>query len=104
MDSPKENPKQKLLQDRLEIFKLLPFGQYEYVDVTFTVADTDTVINYNTLRPEDVNAIRWLDVTPSTARVYRAVAPNRTNWAPGYVILRATAACTTRLLLFLERE
>jgi hypothetical protein len=87
-----------------QLLRMLPQGQYEYVDVTFAAADTDTVITYSSLAPEDFNAIRWIDVTPGTGRVYRASNPDRTTWKQGYVILRSTVAGTTRLLLFLERE
>ncbi len=90
--------------DRLELFKLMPIGQYEYVDVTFAAADTDTVISYSIIRPEDFNSVRWIDVTPNAGRVYRAVDPNKRNWESGYVILRSTAIGSTRLMLFLERE
>lgn len=90
--------------ERLNLLKLLPFGQYEYVDVTFAAADTDTLIPYSILRPENVNAVRWLDVTPGAGRVYRAADPNRQSWGLNYVILRNSAAGVTRLLLFLERE
>jgi hypothetical protein len=90
--------------DRLELLKLLPIGQYEYVDATFTAADTDTVITYSIIRPENPENVRWFDVTPHTGRVYRALAPNRTSWGQNYVILRSTVVGPTRLMLFLERE
>ena len=90
--------------DKLELLKLLPIGQYEYVDATFTAADTDTVIPYSIIRPEDPESVRWFDITPHTGRVYRALAPDRTSWGDNYVILRSTVAGATRLLLFLERD
>lgn len=93
----KQNPDSALLP-------MLPMGQYEYVDVEFVAADTDTVVKYEVLSPQDPESVRWLDITPHTGRVYRALAPNRTSWADGYVILRSTVVGTTRLLLFLERE
>lgn len=88
-------------------------GQYEFVDVTFTAADTDTVIPYTVLTPENPDAVRYLDVTQgavnvggadSVATVYRSVLPTRLAWARGYVILRSTVAgYATRLKLFVER-
>ena len=46
--------------------RVLPFKRFEYVDVTFQKANTDTVIHYSILRPNDVNTIRWMDVAPTT--------------------------------------
>jgi len=87
-----------------QLLRMLPQGQYEYVDVNFVAADTDTVIAYSILKPQDFNAVRWIDVTPNVGRIYRAIDPNKLNWDSGYVILRSTAIGSTRLLLFLERE
>lgn len=91
----------------------IPFRRYEYVTVTFTAANTDTVIPYAILRPNAVDDVRWLDVTPSTVvsgatetptTVYRSQLPTRLAWGQGYIVLRATTAgYQTRLLLFLER-
>jgi hypothetical protein len=86
------------------LLRMLPVGQYEYVDATFAAADTDTVIPYTILKPEDFNDVRWIDVTPQTGKVYRAIDPNKVAWGQNYVILRSTVAGTTRLLLFLERS
>lgn len=87
-----------------------PFGQYEYVDVVFPpVADTDQVINYTQLKPENVADVRWMDVTPkdiggSPARVYQSSASTRKPFTSGYVVLRCDqASYATRLLLFTER-
>lgn len=90
--------------DKLEFLRMLPVGRYEYVDATFVAADTDTLIPYTILNPEDPNAVRWIDVTPQTGKVYRAIDPDKTSWTKGFVILRSTVAETTRLLLFLERD
>jgi hypothetical protein len=86
-----------------QLLRMLPQGQYEYVDVSFAMADTDTVIP-TSLVPEDPNSIRWIDVTPSSGKVYRASDPNRVAWQNGYIILRNTEVQSTRLLLFLERD
>jgi hypothetical protein len=93
--------------------RVLPFKRFEYVDAVFQKADTDTVIPYKIIRPNDVEQIRWMDVTPSTvvsggsetpAYVYRSKLPSAQAWSPGYVVLRATQdTYSTRLLLFLER-
>jgi hypothetical protein len=93
--------------------RVLPFRRFEYVTVTFGAADTDHVIPYTILRPNDIQSIRWIDITPGTvyngssetaAVVYRSNKPDRMAWAPGYIVLRSTVAdYSTRLLLFLER-
>ena len=87
-----------------QLLQMLPLGQYEYVDVTFAAADTDTTIPYTRLKTEDYNSVRFIDITPSTGKVYRAAHPNKTAWGLNYMILRCTVAQTTRLLLFLERN
>lgn len=97
------NPKERAIDDP-QLRKMLPQGQYEYVDATFAAADTDTIIPYSIIKPEDANSVRWIDVTPNVGRVYRAVDPNKTNWGTQYIILRSSAIGSTRLLLFLERE
>ena len=71
--------------------------------MTFTAADTDTDIPNPFPRdnPEDV---RWQTVAVSPAAiVYRAAPPNTTAWTATTLILRATAACTVRVLFTLER-
>jgi hypothetical protein len=84
--------------------RMLAMGQYEFIDATFVAADTDTTLIYSILKPEDPNSVRWIDVTPTGNTIYRAQDPNKVRWENGYIILRATDACTTRLLLFLGRE
>ena len=95
-----------------EQLQYLPFGQYEYVDVTFQAADTDTVIPYKTLKPATAESVRWIDITPGSvysageapAVVFRSGNPARIQWAPNYIVLMSSVAgYTTRLLLFTER-
>lgn len=101
----------KVAQDA-DFLRQVPFKQYEKVTVTFTLADTDTPVNYSILRPTDPDTVRFLDIgdksvyTASTGvgtpvHVYRTPVP----WAtPGQLVLRAsTAGYTTSLLLFVER-
>ena len=92
----------------------LAYAQFEYVTVTFTAANTDTLITYQQLTPENPETVRWLDITPgsvynsptdSVATVYRSGHPDRQAFGPNYLQLRSTVAgYTTRLLLFLERS
>lgn len=94
--------------------RALSFARFEYVTVTFGAADTDQVIPYQTLRPSDLTAVRWVDITPGTVyngatedipSLYQSSAPGRLAWGDGFLVLRSTVASyTTRLLLFLERD
>lgn len=114
-----------------KIDKQSPFGQYEWVTVTFPDADTDVVIPYTRLRPESYEDVRWIDVaqrgspptvivsvdgagvssedvttiTGEVPIVYRAVDQNARAFGPGYVVLRCTVGqYVARLLLFVERN
>jgi hypothetical protein len=96
-----------------QLLKYLSDGQYEYVDVTFQAANTETVIPYTILTPEDPESVRWLDITQGAvnvggtdtpAYVYRSALPSRKAWGTGYIVLKATVAgYVTRLKLFVER-
>lgn len=91
-----------------------PHERFEFVDVTFTAADTDVVIPYTKFRPIDANDVRWTDVSPSAVNVggvdtvpvlYKSALPTRKLWARGFIVLRSSVAgYTTRLMLFTERE
>ena len=92
--------------------KMLPMGQYEYVDVTFTAANTETIIKYSILRPATNEDVRWIDVKPSSvysgaeapATVFRSGNPTRMAWGTQYIALMSNVAgYSTRLLLFTER-
>lgn len=96
------------------LLRLIPDGEYEYLDVTFTAAATDTVIPYIIITPEDPETVRWMDVTrgavdagggtDTVASVYRSAQPSRIPWARGYIVLRSSVAgYTTRLKLWVER-
>lgn len=95
-----------------DFLRQVPFKQYERVEVSFTVADADTPVNYQRLTPADINAVRFLDLgdksvyTPSTgaatpAHLYRTPVPWDT---PGQLFLRSSAVpYSTTVLLFVER-
>lgn len=98
----------------------LPFGQYEYVDVTFQRENTDTIIPYTRLVVDDPEEIRYLDIRqearlyygadeydlpPTIPTIYRLQNKARKPWGPGYIVLRCNVPTyTTRLLLFTERN
>lgn len=95
-----------------DFLRQVPFQQYEKVDVSFVVADTDVPVTYQVVRPDDPNTVRFLDIgdksvyTASTgaatpAHIYRTPVP----WAtPGLLYLRSSAVpYTATLLLFVER-
>lgn len=86
-------------------------GQYEFVDVVFTQANEDVSIKYENLREDDLNRIRWIDVSPSAGadgvvpQIYRLSGAQASPWRYGIVILRCNSAnYRTRLLLFTERN
>ena len=91
-----------------------PHKRFEYVNVTFTAADTDVTIPYTKLRPSDPDAISFTDVTPGAVysggidlfpKIYKSARPDRKVWARPYLVLRSTvAAYTTRLLLFTDQD
>jgi hypothetical protein len=79
-----------------------PIAAYEYVDATFTGAGSDLDIPH-TLDPIDPESVRWLVVSNSAATsVYRDLSGAAKAWQSTHIWLRASAACTVRLLLFLE--
>lgn len=81
----------------------LPVAQYEYVNVTFTAINSDVIIPYTRLKPNDVNTIRWQPVSLSAAGIiYRDLSGTAKAWTSQYIILRSNIALTARLLLFLE--
>lgn len=101
--------------------KKFPFGQYEYVDVTFQRQNTDTVIPYAHLDVDDPEQIRYIevrrealvlhprvdeyDLLPSFPIIYRLQNFTRKPWTREYIVLRSSVApYTTRLLLFVERN
>lgn len=97
----------KALKDEAVLRRSLPFGAYQYVDVTFNaVADADTDIRHS-LRTDDPEAIDWevvqwrFDAPPGGGVVvYKDVSATRRPWGRGYVILRcnlASVAATLRL-------
>ena len=87
------------------------FSQYEYVDVEFGVAHMDLVVPYTTLRLEDRDAVRWLDVSPGgnsagiVGTVYRVQGSAAVRFPANAIVVRSTLAnYSTRLLLFVERN
>lgn len=98
----------------------LPFGTYEYVDVTFQRQNTDTLIPYTRLKADNPEDIRYIDVRregvvtdgvdeydllPEFPIIYRLQKFSRKPWGRNYIFLRSSyAPYTTRLLLFVERN
>lgn len=86
-------------------------GQYQFVDVWFEHANEDVTIKYDNLREDDVNRIRWIDVSPNAGddgvvpQIYRLSSSQASQWRYGIMILRCNQAnYRTRLLLFTERN
>lgn len=101
----------KVSQDA-DFLRQVPFKHYERVSATFTVADTDTPVAYESLNPNSPNEVKFLDIgersvytyatgAATPTQVYRTPVPWET---PGLLYLRASVVpYTTDLLLFLER-
>lgn len=83
--------------------RMIPVGEYEYVDASFVNANTDTVIAYKRLHVDNPEKVRWIDISPNRdASVFRGV---NATFGPGYVKLQSNVAnYSTRLLLFTERN
>ena len=72
--------------------------------MTFTSAGVDMDIAH-TLNPTDPENVRFLIISRvGDASIYRDSSASRKLWQATHIWLRADAACTARLLLFLERE
>lgn len=90
----------------------LPFGQYEFVDVTFnSTANGDTEIKHSLVGsdPEAIRAvaIEWqFTTTPvESPYIWRNIASTRRPWGTGYIILKCNlASARARLLLFTEAQ
>jgi hypothetical protein len=90
----------------------LPFGQYEFVDVTFnSTANGDTEVKHS-LVISDPEAVRVIPVTWSFAStplespyIWRNSASTRRPWGQGYIILRCNlASAQARILLVAEAQ
>lgn len=77
-----------------------PAGQYQYVDMVFELADTDTPIPHQ-LRASPYADIMYEVVKASAACVvYEDMSPTRQDWNESFIYLRCdTAGTTVRLLL-----
>ena len=105
------DPRLSELIEGARVNRQLPHAAFQYVDVTFTAANTDVVIPH-TLYVDLPTDIRWTDVTPSAVYtggsdtfpvVYASGAPDRVPWSKRHIVLRSTVAgYTTRLMLFTE--
>lgn len=88
----------------------VPYGQYQYVDVTFnSTAHKDTVVTHDMVVP-DPEAVRWTVVQwgfsgppADPPYVYRDTSTSKKPWGPRHIILRSNiASAQARLLLFIE--
>jgi hypothetical protein len=81
----------------------VPYGAFEYVDVTFGTANTDQIVEHTleTVYPEDVN-YELVKADRATA-IYNDQSASRRPWGRGYIILRSSVAnAQVRLLLTTE--
>ena len=76
-----------------------PFGQFEYQQVVFAVANTDVAVRHN-LKPTTPGQVGYIVVQQSVAgSVYQDATATRRAWAAETIYLRASAAMTVQLLL-----
>ncbi len=73
-----------------------PFGQFQYVEVTFPdVANTDTNIQHE-LTLDATDRVRWIvvsarsSVTPDAFSIYEDTSTTRRAWGKHNIILRCT--------------
>lgn len=73
-----------------------PFGQFQYVDVTFpSTADTDLSISHE-LTLDATDRVRWIVVsatstgTPTPYTIYEDTSTTRRAWGKHNIILRCT--------------
>lgn len=82
----------------------MPFGQYEYVEVVFELANADKIIPH-TLTPNTPKEIDYVVMGKSTAcDVYHDVGLDARPWGRGYVVLRCTQAGAAVTLLLTTRS
>ena len=87
--------------DRLD--KRVPVARWQYVTVTFLAPDTDTPV-LHTLGKVEPESIRWYPIAvEGDAYLYRAPQGTRKAFTGTTLWLRASDACTTRLLLLSEQ-
>ena len=80
----------------------LPLARFQFVDATFGTANQDLDITH-ALRPQDAESVRWSVVKQSAAlSVYQDLSATRKAWQTDHIFLRASAAGSVRLLLFVE--
>lgn len=94
----------EILQLRQELLSATPYTTYEYVNVSFTAADTDKDIRHN-LRPADPEGIHYQVVRRDrNTTIYHNQTGTRREWGAGYIVLRSSAAsANVTLLLFTPR-
>ncbi len=90
---------------REDIERSVPYGRVQFVDVQFTLANTDTPITH-ALSPATSDDVRYEVVRKDRAcDVYEDFSPNRRAWTPTLIYLRCdTASARVRLKLFTERH
>lgn len=82
-----------------DLHSVVPDGQWQIVDVSFTAANADVQIAH-TLSPADPADVEYSVIRLNAAAVvYEDQSASRQHWADGFIVLRASAICKARLLL-----
>jgi hypothetical protein len=89
-------------REKVELAQV-PFGQYEYINVSFAAADTDTLVPVS-LKVEHPSQLRWVDITPNAGAFVKIYIASAATLVDGNLKLRCNVAnYATRLLIFTER-
>lgn len=92
-----------VLKSAVALKRALPFGEYEFINVSFTAADTDTRIPV-TLNVRSPRHLRWVDVTPNVGAGAQIYTVSSATQFDGLLTLRCNVAgYATRLLVFSEQ-
>lgn len=84
----------------VQLHAVVPDGQWEVVDVTFTAANADTQVAYTRLVPPTAESVEYTVLRQTgLGTVYEDRSAARAKWGDGYIILRSTAPQTVRILL-----
>lgn len=76
------------------------FGQYQYVDVTFTLANTDLRIRHE-LKAVPYDEVYYIPIKKDVATdIYNGTA---SLWSQQHIALKATVPATVTLLLFTRK-
>ena len=98
------NERKSLQRERQARLASTPISSFQYSDVIFTAANTDTEIPITLqVGQEGAATIRFIPVSlPGAGTVYRDVSASAKAWSPTRIYLRFSSTGTVRMLIFTE--